>query len=168
MSKDKLIKIGKITRHHGLKGEVRLLYFGSELTDFNYKEVYLKEKGKLLSLYIEKFRFHKNFILVKFKDIDSIDEVEKRLKGRFVYIKEEQLPELDEEEYYWHDLIGCKVFDKYKGYIGKVIDLIDAKSNDVLIVKRGKEETLIPFIDDIILEVDIDNKIINVSLIEAV
>ncbi len=168
MSREKLIKIGKITRHHGLKGEVRLLYFGNELTDFNYKEVYLKEKGELLSLYIEKFRFHKNFVLVKFKNIDSIDEVEKRLKGRFVYIKEEQLPELEEEEYYWHDLIGCKVFDKEKGYIGKVIDLIDAKSNDVLIVKRGKEETLIPFIDDIILEVDIDNKIINVSLIEAV
>ncbi len=168
MSKKSLIKIGKITRHHGLKGEVRFLYFGNRLEDFNYKEVYLYEKGELLSLYIEKLRFHKNFILLKFKNIDSIDEVEKRLKGKFVYIKEEQLPELDEEEYYWQDLIGCKVINQNKGFIGKVVDLIDAKSNDVLIVKKGKDEILIPFIDDVILEVDLDNKIINVSLLEAV
>lgn len=168
MSKKRLIKIGKITRHHGLKGEVRLLYFGNNLTDFNYKEVYLIEKGELLSLYIEKFRFHKNFVLIKFKDINSIDEVEKRLKGRFVYIDESQLPELEEEEYYWQDLIGCKVIDEKRGFIGKVVNLIDAKSNDVLIVKAGNEELLIPFIDDTVKKVDITNKIIYVSLLEAV
>jgi len=168
LSKKRLIKIGKITRHHGLKGEVRLLYFGNNLTDFNYKEVYLIEKGELLSLYIEKFRFHKNFVLIKFKDINSIDEVEKRLKGRFVYIDESQLPELEEEEYYWQDLIGCKVIDEKRGFIGKVVNLIDAKSNDVLIVKAGNEELLIPFIDDTVKKVDITNKIIYVSLLEAV
>ena len=168
MSSTNLIKIGKITRHHGLKGEVRLLYYGNNLEDFNYKEVYLKEKGKLLSLYIEKFRFHKNFVLVKFKNIDSINEVEKRLKGRFVYIKEEQLPELEEEEYYWYELIDCKVFDLEKGYIGKVVNLIDAKSNQVLIVQKGNSEILIPFTDEVVREIDINNKIINVSLLEAV
>ena len=167
MSSKKLIKIGKITKHHGLKGEVRLLYYGN-LTEFNYKEVYLYEKGELLSLQIEKFRFHKNFILLKFKDINSIDDVEKRLKGRFVFIYEDQLPELDEEEYYWHDLIGCKVFDNNRGFLGKVVDLIDAKSNEVLIVKKGNEEVLIPFIDDVVKKIDIENKIIYVELLEAV
>ncbi len=168
MSREKFIKIGKITRHHGLKGEVRLLYFGKNIYDFNYKKVYLLEKGKPLSFSIEKFRFHKNFVLLKFREINSIDEVEKRLKGKFVFIKQDQLPELEENEYYWNDLINCKVFDIEKGFLGKVINLIQTGSNDVLIVRKGDTEILIPFTDEIIKNVDIKNKVIKVLLIEAV
>jgi len=168
LSREKFIKIGQITRHHGLKGEVRVKYFGNNLEDFNYKEIYIFERGEPKKLNVEKFRFHKNFVLVKFKEYNSINEVEAKLKGRSIYIKEDQLPELDEDEYFWFDLIGCKVFDEDKGFVGKVVDLIDAKSNEVLVVKKGKEEILIPFIDEVVKEVDIDLKIIKVSLLEAV
>jgi len=167
LSKKNFIKIGKITRHHGLKGEVRFLYYGKVLSDFNYQELYIFEREEPVKLTVEKFRFHKNFVLIKFKEFNSIDEVESKLKGRNVYIKEDQLPELEEDEYYWHDLIGCKVIDVEKGELGKVVDLINA-GNDVLVVKKGKSEILIPFIDSVILDVDVKNKIIKVSMLEAV
>ncbi len=167
MSNDNFIKIGKITKHLGIKGHSKLFYFG-DIENFKYKEVFLKNKGELLSYFIEERKIHKNFLILKIKGINSIDDVNNILKGKDVYIKKSQLPPLEKGEYYWHELLGLEVFDIEENYIGKVTDIIETGSNDVFQVTQGTKEILIPYIEQVVKKVDLASNKMIVQLLEEV
>src|SRR5690625_4135696 len=118
-----MFRIGKIINTHGIQGEVKV----KKITDFMERfkigaTVYATNRSnEVIPLIIDSCRQHKNNLLIHFKGYDSIEAVEV-LKGMELKIKKEQLTELDEGEYYYHEIIGCQVIATN----GEVIGVIDS------------------------------------------
>ncbi|QCI26415.1 ribosome maturation factor RimM [Buchnera aphidicola] len=112
---------------------------------------------------LEHKKIYQNKIIIKIKNINNRDQA-KKLVNSLIMIDAQILPNLKQFEYYWKDIISCRVFNTYQKYIGIVYNIIRSKSNDILVIKNYYHEILIPFIKDtIIYQVDIINKIIHVN-----
>lgn len=109
---NRLISIGKIVNFHGIKGEVKMGFTaGNERLIKSLKTVYLFQNDRKFPLEVEYVRFHKNFALVKFKGLDSINDVTD-YKGLLVHVYEEVVKAaLEQDEYLISDLTGMDVFD---------------------------------------------------------
>ena len=101
-------------------------------------------------------KFQKDRVILKLEGIDDIDTAE-TFKQKYIKVSRDTEPELDEDTFYVVDLIGCSVFDTDDRELGKIYDVIETKNNDVYWIKEPKE-LLIPVLEDIVLDVDIDNK----------
>lgn len=161
--------VGKIVNTHGLKGEVKV----KRITDFEERfhvgsTVYIKNKdNEAIPLIIASFRTHKNHDLLQFEEYDSIEAVEP-LKGATLYIKTEQLTPLEPGEFYFHEIIGCKMYTLDGEYIGEIESILTPGANDVWVVKNESgKEILIPYIDDVVKEVNIEEKKVLIELMEG-
>ncbi len=167
---DKWYNVGKIVNTHGIKGEVRII----SRTDFpeeryragNTLHIFMEEKEPI-EVKVQSHRTHKNFDLVTFAGFDNVNDVE-RFKGALVKVHESQLEELEAGEFYFHEIIGCTVVTEEGEEIGAINEILTPGANDVWVVKgaRGKE-ILIPFIDDIVKEIDVKEKRIVIHLMEG-
>ena len=162
------IELGKITTTHGINGFLKINGWCDNLNIFNdLKKVYLDEYGEE-SLRIKKTKFIKNFVLIKFEGIDTIDEAQK-YKDKVIYIKREDL-KLNENEVLIQDLIGIRIYDYLKQdvYYGKIREVIKTGANDVYVISKDKEKKkLIPVIDDVIKKKDLENGEIYINVIEG-
>ncbi len=163
-----LIAYGKVIKPHGLSGEVKVLPFSGEFSSFkNFSKLYISlENNNPPKFTISRSRNQKNHIIVKLKDIDSIDEAEK-LKGLMVFIDKEELPEKEEDEYYWFELIGMDVFNTEDELIGKVKDLMDNSAQPILVIKNNSDEILVPMVDKFVKDIDTKNSKIVINPIEG-
>ncbi|ARK31024.1 ribosome maturation factor RimM [Halalkalibacter krulwichiae] len=165
-------KVGKIVNTHGVKGEVRVIS-STDFAEDRYaigSELMIKhdDKGENIHVVVRHHRLHKNFDLLQFEDYHSINEVEP-LKGATLYVSGEQLDELDEGEFYYHEIIGCKVFTESDEELGKIKEIIETGANDVWVIQRkgpGKD-ILIPYIEDVVKEIDVWNKVIRIHVMEG-
>ncbi len=130
-------------------------------------KVFIKQKGNLKEYEIEKVGYNKNQVIIKFKNIDTIEEAEK-LRNSYIVVDRDIFGDLPEGVYYIADLIGLDVFTESNEYLGKVDDIFSTGSNDVYVVKDelGKQK-LLPGIDEVIKIIDIENGKIIVNLIEG-
>ena len=168
---EKWFNVGKIVNTHGVKGEVKVV----STTDFpeeRYQKgntLYLfQNKGQNpIELVIKSHRNHKSFDLLTFEGFENINEVEKFKEG-ILKVQEDQLQELDEGEYYLHEIVGCKVVTTGGEDLGTVKEILSPGANDVWVVKgeRGKEY-LIPYIEDIVISVDIEEQLITIEPMEG-
>lgn len=168
---EKLYMVGKIVNTHGVRGEVKIL----PQTDFpeirfavgSVLQVLHPQHKERLSFEIETSRVHKQMYIVKFKGINNINEIEK-YKGADLKVTEDELLELPEDEYYFHEIIGCEVFTDEGEQLGTVTEVLTPGANDVWVVSRpGGKPVLIPVIDDVLLGVDVPNKTIRIHLMEG-
>lgn len=154
-----LIKIGHVSNTHGLKGEIRIL------SNFKFKENAFKTGNKLYimndELVIKGYRKHKEFDMITFKELDSIDDV-LIYKNEDVYIDRDTL---EYEGYLDCDLIGLSAYDNDK-FMGKVTSIISSSAHDILIIENGKKH-MVPKIDEFIKKVDLDNKRIDINYIKG-
>lgn len=158
-----LIRIGKIVNTQGLKGDVRIYPDTDYLERFEELD-YLYFEGLEGKFYIEKVRYKKNLVIVKFKDHNHINDVEKYM-NLIVYTEK---VELEEGRVYVEDIIGLKVVDCVKGDIGILKDVIQNPAHDLYLVKTPDgREVLIPVVDEFIEEVNLEEGIIKVTLIEG-
>lgn len=160
---DNLLKAGKIVNTHSLKGEVRIYPYCDDaefLCEFDY--LYIgSQKTKVKSA-----RVHKGQALVKFEGINDINEAEK-LIGNMVYIDKDEV-ELEEGRYFIEDIKGCSVFDiESDECYGKVTNVIQTGANDVFEVSDGQRTVLIPKIDDIVKDIDVDEKRIVIKVMKG-
>ena len=164
------LKVGKIVNTHSLKGEVKVI----SSTDF--EEQRFKKGSKLLitrgnqlirEVVVQSYRNHKNFLLVKFEGIDSVEEAEK-LKNLQIKIDSDEVGELEENEFYFHEIIGCEVFDENRKLLGEIIEILTPGANDVWVIKgQNGKEILIPYIEDVVKKIDIENKKIDIEVMEG-
>ncbi|WP_313990161.1 ribosome maturation factor RimM [Gemella morbillorum] len=164
------LKVGKIVNTHSLKGEVKVI----SSTDF--EEERFKKGSKLLitrgnqlirEVVVQSYRNHKNFLLVKFEGIDSVEEAEK-LKNLQIKINSDEVGELEENEFYFHQIIGCEVFDENDKNLGEIIDILTPGANDVWVIKgENGKEILIPYIEDVVKKIDITSKKVNIEVMEG-
>lgn len=164
------LKVGKIVNTHSLKGEVKVI----SSTDFEEQRF---EKGTELlitrgnqivkEVTVESYRTHKNNLLVKFVGIDSIEEAEK-LKNLQIKIDSENIGELEENEFYFHEIIGCEVFDENGKSLGEISEILTPGANDVWVIKsQNGKEILIPYIEDVVKKIDVKNKKIDIEVMEG-
>lgn len=164
-----LISIGKVLNFHGIKGEVKLGYTkGKEEQLQALTEVFAKKNGENIRLSISSLRFHKGFAIVKFNEINSINEV-MELKGEILYIGKDLVSnELQEDEYLTSDLKGLEVYDLDGVKLGVVTGVSENGATDLLSVKiRDNSTHLVPFVKELVPAVDIENKKIVVKNIDG-
>lgn len=148
------ICVGHITGVQGLKGWLRVFSDTSPRENIvEYSPWMLKSGGDIQTLEVEG-RLQGRLVLAKIAGIESREQAAE-LIGSKIYIWPDQLPELDQDEYYWSDLIGMQVESLQAEVLGQVDDMIETGANDVMAVK-GDRDRLIPFVmDDIVQEVDL-------------
>jgi 16S rRNA processing protein RimM len=158
------INIGKIVNVVGLKGEVKVYNYSDSVDAYvETPEVYVGDKLTK----IEKVRLQKNMVVLKLEGINDRDAAEKA-RGKLIYITEEDLPELEEGEFYIRDLIGMAVFEENGNKIGEVSDVIQNSAQDIFEIETAEnKKVLIPRVDEFILDIDADNREIKVRLIEG-
>jgi len=168
---EKWFNVGKIVNTHGIKGEVRVI----SKTDFaeeRYKKgntlyLFLAESNQPMELVVQSHRTHKNFDLLTFEGYDNVNQVEK-LRDGILKIPETQLAKLPKDEYYFHEIIGCVVLTEEGEEIGKVKEILTPGANDVWVVKgKGGKEQLIPYIEDVVRDINVSEKKIIISPIEG-
>ena len=161
------LEVGKIINTHGLRGEVKIATWTDAPEDFEELEyVVAVQRGKETRLDIENVKYQKNNIIVKFKQLTVIEEAE-TYKNAVLKVPREALGELPEGVYYIADLLDCQVWDE-RGLIGTLVDVFSTGSNDVYDIKReGKRNLLVPIIDGVLQNVDIDNKKIIIKVPEG-
>lgn len=167
---ERWFNVGKIVNTHGIKGEVRVV----SRTDFaedRYRvgnTLYLfRENQEPLKLTIASHRVHKNFNLLTFEGYPNVNDVEPFRNG-LLKITEDQLTDLDEDEFYFHEIIGCTVYTDQGVEVGPIHEILTPGANDVWVVKgpRGKD-VLIPYIEQIVKEVDIKSQKVIITPMEG-
>lgn len=152
---DDLLQVGVITTTHGLKGEVKVFPTTDEKERFKeLKQVILDTGTEKLDLEIESVRFFKNLVILKFKGINDINDVEPYRK-KSLYVTRENAVQLNENEYFIADLIGLAVVEEDGEELGELCDVLQTGANDVYCVKKDDQEILIPAIRECIRSVDI-------------
>ncbi len=161
---DKLLSVGKILNFHGIKGEVKVGYTAGKEHQLEQFAHFIAEIGcKSQNLTLEKVRFSKKFAVMKFKEINSIDEAVE-VKGAFLKVKQEEL-ELESDEFFIDDLIGVNVYDDQDNLVGTVSNIVNFGGNDLLVVKNTDEEnareSMVPFVSELVPLVNIEeNKVV--------
>jgi 16S rRNA processing protein RimM len=157
---DELISIAKILNFHGIKGEAKLGFTkGREKQVELLKKVYVKKEETFKKLNVTSVRFHKHFAIVKFKEFNTVNDVEE-FKGCDLFLEKEEVENnLDNDEYLISDLIGMQVYDEDDCCLGEIVAVGENLANDLISVKdnNGKEH-LVPFVKQIVPVVDLKNK----------
>lgn len=163
------LKVGKIVNTHALQGEVRVIS-SSDFKEERFKKgakLFINYEGEYIPVEVKNHRVNKNFDLVKFTGMDHINDVEK-YKGSELLVDAQDLEKLDEGEFYFHEIMGCLVKTADGTSLGEIVDILQTGANDVWIVhQKGRKDVLIPYIEDVVKHVDIENKIITVELLEG-
>lgn len=149
--------MGRIAVPYGVRGWVNVNP-DTELLDglFDYPAWWVKTEAGWRAFSVEDAKVHGDHLVAKFEGIEDRDQAF-RLKGKPVAVPREELPEPEEDEYYWSDLVGMKVENLQHVKLGTIAELFATGANDVIVVK-GDRERLIPFIDQVVLEVDLAGK----------
>ncbi len=152
---EELIIIGKITKPHGVKGELKVLPSSSNPHRFEQiDEVWLTGEGRKPVLQrIQGLRYNKDFVLLKLAGYDTLTQA-KELAGVELGIPKSRLLQLSDSTYYQFDIIGCKVYTADRRYLGKVESILHTGSNDVYVVQGESGEYLIPAIKQAIAEIN--------------
>ena len=165
------LRVGTIISTHALKGEVKVYPTTEDVHRFDdLREVFADMGSVMHPLTAEKARYFKNLVILKFKDIDRIEDVERFVK-KDLYVSRENAIELEEGEYFVGDLIGLTVKDETGKVIGILSDVMETGANNVYIVtpsENPKAEILIPAIDDCILSIDMDEGVMTVHLLPEI
>lgn len=164
---DKLVKIGKIAKPHGVRGTLKVLPLTDDKTRYNkLRKIYIQTRHGIKEFDILAVRYQDKFVLLDLVGIETMTEAEGYI-GNYIAIEKKDRMPLDENTYYIEDLIGLNVYEE-ETYLGKLIDVMQPGSNDVYIItlEDGKE-LLLPAIKSVILEVDIDLGLMKVNVPEG-
>lgn len=165
---ENLLQVGAITQTHGIKGEVKVFPTTDDVNRFKKLKTVLLDTGKEnIELEIEGVKFFKQYVILKFKGIDNINDVEK-YKGMSLLVTRENAVKLKKNEYFIADMIGMKVITDDEKDFGVLKEVMQTGANDVYVIKTVDEkEVLLPAIKQCILEVDIENQLMKVHIMKG-
>ncbi|MBW1807074.1 MAG: 16S rRNA processing protein RimM [Deltaproteobacteria bacterium] len=155
MTRRELVFVGKITRTHGVRGELKVREgLGCSGAWKNAKEVYLGSESEDASMYqVAQVRGGGKFVILGLVGVTSIEQAQ-QLKGQSLFVSLSLLPELKEDEFYAGDLIGMRVEDTSGRQLGVLEEIFDNGAHEVYVAKKGSAEVLIPVVDGVVVSVD--------------
>jgi 16S rRNA processing protein RimM len=164
MKPSQCFQLGIVSRPHGLKGEVYVALDTDFPEDYSEMEsVFLLQNGKLVPFFIERLQIRHTEALVKFEDVDD-KEAALGIKGFSLHLPLDQLPDLESDQFYFHEIIGYQIIDQNAGELGKVGQVYEAGHQDLIGMDYQDKEVLIPINDEIILTVDREKNTLLVNL----
>lgn len=160
-------QLGYVIKKHGLSGEVNILLDVDVPHEYqNLESVFVEINDKLVPFFIESISIKGNKAIVRFEDVNTADQADD-LKGKGLFLPLSMLPELGDNKFYYHQIIGYHVIDATDGDIGVVKDVYTSPNQDLLAIDHQSKEILVPINDEIIGSVDHDNKQLHVTLPEG-
>jgi 16S rRNA processing protein RimM len=158
------VLLGKVVATHGIKGQLRITAYSGEFkTILSLSSLMLKAPdGGMETFEVAASAVHGKKILVALKGYGTINQ-SLHLVGREIYATREEMPELAAGEFYWCDLLGLTVMTDHGELLGILADIIATGSNDVYVVKNDGREYLIPALEDVVLDINLDDGIMTVS-----
>lgn len=162
------LQVGVISSTHGVRGEVKVFPTTDDVKRFKrLKEVILDTGKEELILEIEGVKFFKQFVILKFKEFDNINDIEK-YKGKSLYVTRANAVRLRKDEYFIADLQGLKVVDEEDKEFGVLRDVMETGANDVYIIDMPDgREVLIPAIKECILDVDMEAGVMKIHVMDG-
>jgi len=163
-----MLRVGVIASTHGIRGEVKVFPTTDDVKRFEMlKEVILDLEQSKITLKIEHVKFFKNMAILKFKGMNSINEVEK-YKGKDLLVSREHAVKLEENEHFIADLLGLRVITDKGKVLGILDDVLQTGANDVYVVKDEQgTEILLPVIEECVLDIDLEQNKILVHIMEG-
>lgn len=168
MTQDNCFLLGYIVRTHGTSGDVVIFLDVDYPEDYeDLDSVYFELKGDLVPYFVERFNLQKESrAIVRFEEVDTIEKAQ-ALVGTSLYLPLDSLAELDEEEFYYHEIKGYTVVDENKGELGVVREVYSLNGQDLIAMEYQGAEVLIPTAADIVLKADKENQKLLVNLPEG-
>ncbi len=162
------LQVGVITQTHGIRGEVKVFPTTDDASRFRKLKDVIMDTGKeRLDMEIEGVKFFKQYVIVKFKGIDSINDVEK-YKGAKLYVTRDKAVRLKKDEYFVADLIGMKVVTEDGALLGDLKDVMATGANDVYVVEREDgSKILLPAIKECVLNIDMEQGVVTVHIMDG-
>ena len=158
---------GKITKTHGLKGELTIKLDVANPADFaDLRYLLIEDRGNLIPYFVEYQKINGDKMFVQLQDVIKMEQALTFI-GKAVFLPNELLPQLDDDEFYYKEIIGFKLIDAEKGEIGAISDVLEYPTQAVIQVMKDKKEILIPIHDDIIQKVDKKAKTLNIKAPEG-
>ncbi|RLD60475.1 MAG: 16S rRNA processing protein RimM [Bacteroidetes bacterium] len=169
MDKKDYYFLGKITKTSGFNGNLMFFFDVDDTTPYIDLEAVFVELGAkgFIPFVIEKISFrHNNTAIVKLADIETNEDAVS-LIGCDLFLPLAFLPPLKGKKFYFHEIMGFSIIDKNQGDIGFVTDVLDNTSQPVFVINKDNDEILVPMTDEIILNVDRENKVIEIEAPEG-
>ena len=167
MTKNDCFFFGKVTKTHGLKGEITIILDVVNPSDFkDLRYLLIEDKGNLIPYFIENQKINGDKMFVQLQDVTKMEQAVVFL-GKGVFLPNEMLPELDDNDFYFKEIIGFKLIDEEKGEVGTISDVLEYPTQAVIQVMRDGKEILIPIHDDIIQKVNKKAKTLNIKAPEG-
>lgn len=174
MEQTEYLRVGRIVGTHGIRGEVRVYSY----TDFPERRfapqsrLFLSHSSltEPIPVVVKRSRRHKNLYLIQFEEWNRIDEVEHWRDGElWVPVTEAAVDDLDEDEFYFHQIVGCSVQTTDGKFLGKIKEILSYPANDVWVVEseQMEKEILLPVTKEIIQKVDVAKKTITIEWMEG-
>lgn len=165
---DDYLRVGVISSTHGIAGEVKVFPTTDDVNRFKeLKEVILDTGNTNITLEIERVKFFKQMVILKFKGIDNINDIEK-YRGKDLLVTRENAVELDVDEYFISDIIEAEVLEEDGTKLGVLSEVLSTGANDVFVIMtKDNKEILIPNIKACVLDINIDEKKIIVHLLDG-
>ena len=163
-----MLQVGVITQTHGVRGEVKVFPTTDDVNRFKkLKQVILDTGKETMPLEIQSVKFFKQFVILKFKGIDNINDIEK-YKRCSLYVTREHAVALEEDEYFIADMIGMEVCTEDGNIFGTLKDVIETGANDVYVIENAEHgEVLVPAIKECIRSVDIEKGQMKIHLMDG-
>jgi len=160
-------EVGYIQKTHGIKGEVMIVLDVDNPDDYEEMDsIFIEIKSQLVPFFIEQLNLLSEKAIVKFEEINHIDKA-KELVGSKLYLPLDTLDDLEEGQFYYHDVIGYTVNDKKLGLLSEINNFYELPQYAVLTMIHEGREVMIPIIDSILLNVDHEKKEIITELPEG-
>ena len=168
MRKEDCFFLGTVVAKYSFKGEVLIkLDTDDPETYLSLQSFLLEDESRLIPCFTTKVQLHKSQLLrVSVEDVNSEKQADLMI-GKSVYLPLDQLPKLDDDQFYFHEIIGFKVIDSVQGPIGIITGVNDASSQVLLEVEHNDKQILIPLVDELIKQLDKQQKQIYLSIPEG-
>jgi 16S rRNA processing protein RimM len=156
-------QLGTLGKPHGLQGNVNAYLDADDPYQYQEMEsVFVLQRGQLVPFFISGININGNKAIVSFEEINSV-EAAAELTGSELYLPLSVLPELEKDQFYYHQIIGYTVIDKLAGDIGKVVQVVNG-AQDLLVIENASEEVIVPLHDDLVKVVDKEGEQLQVEL----
>ncbi len=163
-----LFPIGRIVKLHGVKGKIKIHYFGEDAGRFQlYQKIFIEDgTGRPRSYEVLEATSQPSRLILRLKGVETPEEA-RALVGKEILIEKESLQDLPEGEYYWFEILGMEVETEDGRRLGRIKEILPTGANDVYVVQGKKREIFLPAIEGVIRSVDRSRKVIKVAWMEG-
>lgn len=162
------IAIGVVRKPHGVQGGLKVTLYSIDLDMLqSLEQLFVKSGSNWKSLTLKTAQGYDDYAIIRFSEIADRTEAD-TFRDQEIYAKRDELPNLEDDEFYADELVGCDVIDENRNPLGKVIEVLTPGAHEVLVVQKDDVETLVPLVEEWVTSINIQDKSIQVNTVEEI